>query len=60
MEDYRNYLLELIDEFVLETHSQRGQEILDDFSSWANKIWLVKPKATELQSLLDDLQRIAA
>jgi glutamate synthase (NADPH/NADH) large chain len=60
MEAYRNYLRELIEEFVSETGSKRGQEILGDFRSWVRKFWLVKPKAAELDSLLDDLRRMAA
>ncbi|MDH5324089.1 MAG: glutamate synthase large subunit [Gammaproteobacteria bacterium] len=60
MEAYRHYLLELIREFTAETGSARGQEILNDFSGWASKFWLVKPKAADLPSLLDDLRRMAA
>ena len=60
MEAYRNYLRELIEEFVAETGSKRGQEILGDFRSWVRQFWLVKPKAAELDSLLDDLRRMAA
>ena len=60
MEAYRNYLRELIEEFVTETGSKRGQEILADFRSWVRKFWLVKPKAAGLDSLLDDLRRMAA
>ncbi|WP_455209898.1 glutamate synthase large subunit [Kaarinaea lacus] len=60
MEAYRNYLRELIEEFVTETGSKRGQEILGDFRSWVRKFWLVKPKAAGLDSLLDDLRRMAA
>jgi glutamate synthase (NADPH/NADH) large chain len=60
MEAYRNYLRELIEEFVAETGSKRGQEILNDFRSWVRKFWLVKPKAAALDTLLDDLRRMAA
>ena len=60
MEAHRKYLRELITEFVKETGSKRGQEILDDFTSWVRKFWLVKPKAAGLDSLLDDLRRLAA
>jgi len=60
MEAHRNYLRELITEFVKETGSKRGQEIIDDFASWVRKFWLVKPKAAGLDSLLDDLRRLAA
>ena len=60
MEDYRNYLHGLIKDFVAETGSKRGQQILDDFAGFVNKFWLIKPKALELASLLEDLQQAAA
>ncbi len=60
MEAQRNHLRQVIEEFVAETGSARGQEILDNFMDAAAKFWLVKPKAAELESLLEDLQRAAA
>jgi len=60
MEEYRNYLRDLIKEFVNETNSERGLMILNDFATWVPKFWLVKPKAAELSSLLADLQTLAA
>jgi glutamate synthase (NADPH/NADH) large chain len=60
MEAYRNYLYGLIKEFAEETGSERGQMIVNDFATWARRFWLIKPKALELQALLDDLQRHAA
>jgi glutamate synthase (NADPH/NADH) large chain len=60
MEEYRNYLRDLLQEFVTETASVRGQMILDDFESWIHKFWLVKPKAAELSALLADLRTLAA
>ena len=59
MEAHRNHLREIIEDFVKETGSERGQFILDNFSDCIGKFWLVKPKASELQSLMDDLQRAA-
>ncbi|MDH5641390.1 MAG: glutamate synthase subunit alpha, partial [Nitrospira sp.] len=59
-EAYRNHLRELITEFVHETGSERGQYILDHFVDLIGKFWLVKPKALELKSLLDDLHKRAA
>jgi len=59
MEPQRNYLHSLIQEFVAETGSDWGQKILEEFSFYAHKFWLVKPKAAELDSLLDTLQRAA-
>ena len=60
MEEYRNYLKDIISEFVKETASERGQMILNDFATWIHKFWLVKPKAAELSALLADLQTLAA
>ena len=59
MEAHANYLLTLLEEFVAETESAWGQSILDDFDEMMRKFWLVKPKATELTSLLDTLREAA-
>ncbi|MCS3904133.1 glutamate synthase (NADPH/NADH) large chain [Methylohalomonas lacus] len=55
MEAYRNYLLDIIEEHVRETGSEWGQHLVDNFSDYAGKFWLVKPKAAELSELLDSL-----
>jgi len=60
MEGHRTHLREVIEEFVRETGSERGQYILDHFADCIGKFWLVKPKAAELNSLLEDMQRRAA
>ncbi len=59
MEAHRNYLQELLQEYVSETGSQWGQTILDDFFSYLHKFWLVKPKAAELESLIQNLRQAA-
>ncbi len=59
MQDHREYLRRLIEDFVAETGSARGQAILDDFSAWLPKFWLIKPKAAELESLIDALSEAA-
>ena len=59
MEAYRNHLRTVIEEFVVETGSNRGQQILNNFAEAIGKFWLVKPKAATLESLLEDLQRAA-
>jgi glutamate synthase (NADPH/NADH) large chain len=59
MEVHRNYLLALIGEFVAETGSAWGREILDDYASFLPRFWLVKPKALEIHSLLDALLNAA-
>jgi glutamate synthase (NADPH/NADH) large chain len=60
MEAHRNHLRDIISDFVKETGSQRGQDILDNYADAVGKFWLVKPKAAKLESLMEDLQRRAA
>ncbi|ATJ84148.1 glutamate synthase large subunit [Halomonas beimenensis] len=57
MEAHRRHLREIIEEFVAETGSQRGRDILEDFSDFIRHFWLVKPKAASLASLLDESRR---
>jgi glutamate synthase (NADPH/NADH) large chain len=59
MEAYRNHLKQTIQEFVAETGSERGQYILDNLTDMLSKFWLVKPKAADLDSLLDTLKSAA-
>ena len=60
MESHRVYLTHAIGEHVAETGSDWGQYILDNFNHFRRKIWMVKPKAAEFDSLLETLQRNAA
>ncbi|MBB3230062.1 glutamate synthase large subunit [Halomonas stenophila] len=57
MEAHRRHLREVIEEFVAETGSQRGRDILEDFSDFVRHFWLVKPKAASLASLLEESRR---
>jgi glutamate synthase (NADPH/NADH) large chain len=50
-EAYSHHLEFLINEFVTNTGSSWGREILDNFEDYARKFWLVKPKAASLASL---------
>ncbi|NOX43590.1 MAG: glutamate synthase large subunit [Gammaproteobacteria bacterium] len=59
-EGHRNYLHDLLEEYVKETSSVHGQYILTNFVDLIGKFWLIKPKATQLASLLDDLRQAAA
>jgi len=59
MEAHRHYLLALIREFVAETASAWGQHLLDNFADFEDKFWLVKPKAADLDSLLETLRQAA-
>ncbi|ETN91511.1 Glutamate synthase [NADPH] large chain precursor [Gammaproteobacteria bacterium MOLA455] len=51
-ESHRVFLKNMIHEHVRETGSAWGQEIISNFSDYASKFWLVKPKAATLSSLL--------
>ena len=59
LEAHRHYLRGLIEDFVEATGSPWGQEILDDFRGYISRFWLVKPKAAEIDTLLDTLRRAA-
>ncbi len=59
MEAHRHYLKSMIRAHVRETGSEWGQEILDDFRDFIRRFWLVKPKAADLQSILDTLRQAA-
>ncbi|WP_372797244.1 glutamate synthase large subunit [Litorivivens sp.] len=52
MEAYRSHLRANIQEFVAETGSAWGAEILENFSDYIAKFWMVKPKAASLGALL--------
>ena len=60
MEAYRNYLRDLLADYREETGSLRAAQILDRFDDYVGRFWLVKPKALELESLLDNLVHHAA
>ncbi|WP_111642687.1 glutamate synthase large subunit [Marinimicrobium alkaliphilum] len=57
LEAYRNHLRGVITEFVNETESAWGRELLENFNDYVGKFWLVKPKAASLASLLDSVQK---
>ncbi|KAB7624407.1 glutamate synthase large subunit [Alkalilimnicola sp. S0819] len=59
MEAHRGYLRNLIADYVAETGSDWGREVLENFRDYVGKFWLVKPKAADIQSLLDTLRRAA-
>jgi glutamate synthase (NADPH/NADH) large chain len=54
-----HHLRGLIEAHVTHTGSVWGQEILNDLRSYLGKFWLVKPKATEIDSLIENLRRAA-
>jgi len=51
---YRKHLLSLIKTFTAETGSAWGQELIDSFDDYVGHFWLVKPKAANLKTLLDN------
>ena len=59
MERYKNYLLQLIEDHVAATNSTLGREIADEYYSLASRFWMIKPKAAELDELLNTLKRAA-
>jgi len=53
-EAHRNHLRSTISQYVEETGSAWGQEILENFDNYIGKFWLVKPKAASLEQLLNN------
>lgn len=51
-EEYRSHLRSVLEEYVKETDSEWGREILDNYYDYIGKFWLVKPKAASLSDLL--------
>ncbi|TBR44708.1 glutamate synthase large subunit [Marinomonas agarivorans] len=56
-EEYRSHLRSVIQEYVKETDSEWGHEVLDNFYDYIGKFWLVKPKAASLSALLDSTRQ---
>jgi glutamate synthase (NADPH/NADH) large chain len=50
----------MLAEYVAETGSVHGKTILDNFEDYLGKFWLVKPKAAELETLLEVMLERAA
>ncbi len=59
VENYLDYMRGLIREYVDETNSRWGQFVLEEFLDLVGRFWLVKPKASDLDSLLDTLLEAA-
>jgi glutamate synthase (NADPH/NADH) large chain len=59
METHYQHLRMLIEAQQRATGSVWAGEILDDFRSFAPKFWLVKPKAADIDSLIENLRRAA-
>lgn len=52
MEAYRSHLHGVLREYVAETASEWGAELLENLDDYLRRFWLVKPKAANLASLL--------
>ncbi|MFC2971900.1 glutamate synthase large subunit [Azotobacter bryophylli] len=52
MEAHRSHLQEVLAEYVAETGSEWGANLLENLDDYLRKFWLVKPKAASLKSLL--------
>jgi len=59
MEAHLHHLRALIDLHVSHTDSAWGKELLDDFRTYLQRFWVVKPKASELSTLIDSLKEAA-
>ncbi len=57
MEAYKNHLRSVIIEYVRETGSQWGQEIVENFFDYIGRFWLVKPKSASLNALLEHTRK---
>ncbi len=59
MEANLHHLRTLVAAHVRESGSAWGRQILDDFREYLPKFWLVKPKAADLETLIDSLRQAA-
>lgn len=54
LENQQHFLKRMIEEFVAETQSSWGAEIIENFEDFAAKFWLIKPKSASLVSLFEN------
>ena len=59
MEAHYSFLQNMLQDYVRETGSDWGQEILEYFEDFIQHFWLVTPRAADLESLLDTLLQAA-
>jgi len=59
MEAHLHHLRSLITQHVEATGSEWGSQILEDYRTFMQKFWVVKPKAAELGSLIASLRQAA-
>ena len=59
MEAHLNYLRKSIEDFVNATDSTWGRYVLENLEDLSDKFWLIKPKAADLETLLNTLLQAA-
>ncbi len=59
LEPHLHYMHELIAEYVDETGSKWGATVYEDFLELAGRFWLVKPKASDIKTLMETLREAA-
>ncbi|MGB1109170.1 MAG: glutamate synthase large subunit [Gammaproteobacteria bacterium] len=59
MAPHREFLRELLEQYVRETGSDWGASVMDDFDNLLDHFWLVKPKAADFESLVGTLSSAA-
>jgi glutamate synthase (NADPH/NADH) large chain len=59
MGTYVQHLRGLIEQHVNATGSTWGAQLLNDFRTYIGRFWVVKPKASAIDSLLENLRRAA-
>ncbi len=59
MEAHAHHLRHLIEDHVRHTGSAYGQEILDNWRDYVGLFWLVKPKAADIETLLESMRQAA-
>ena len=59
MEQHLQHLRALIETHVEATDSALGREVLNDFRAYLPKFWLVKAKASAIDTLIENLRRAA-
>ncbi len=57
LEEYRHHLRSIIEEYVAETESAWGAHLLENLNQYIGKFWLVKPKASNLNTLLNSVTK---
>ena len=59
MEAHEHYLRNVIAEYAKVTGSKWAQQILSDWADYVGRFWLVKPKAAEIGTLIENVRAAA-